>query len=129
MSSVYLVQARREQRHLDGSNGQLAREVAAALLGLGIGAGGEAADADDVSPAQVDVLLVKGRGLVVDVVGLREDLEARALERQSQRLCALAPASVGWRRPGTNIGANVVKVELAAGGALDVYSAGQLDGP
>lgn len=74
-----LVQAGGEEGDLDGADGELAGEVAGSLLGLGAGARGEAADADDVASSEVDVLLLESRGLVVDVVGLGEDLEAGVL--------------------------------------------------
>lgn len=67
------------------------------------------------------MLLVKGRGVGPDVVGLGQHLEARALQGVS------AAGGRGGAGAGpTDLGADVVKVELVAGRALDVDAAGEL---
>lgn len=100
-----LVQAGGQKSDLDGADGQLAGEVALALLLGRVGAGGEAADADDVAAAEVKVLLIEGDGLCVTKVCLGEDLETGSL------------------------GADVVEIELAACGATNVDAAGELNLP
>lgn len=89
---TYLVQARRQEGDFNGGDGQLAREIAAALLGLWVGAGREASDANDVASPEVDVLLIEVGGVLTDIVGLGEHLEPRALQRVSL-------VGAGARRP------------------------------
>lgn len=74
-----LVQAGGQKNHLTGSDRQLAREVASALLVLGVGTRGVATDTDDIATAQVNVLLLEVRGVGVSVFGLRKDLQTDTL--------------------------------------------------
>ncbi len=82
------MQARRQENKLAGGNGQLTGELALALLGLGVGTGRVTADADNITAADVDVLVLEAGDAFTEVVGLSEDLESGALRRVSAVPCA-----------------------------------------
>lgn len=98
------MQAWGKENDFSSGDGQLAGLVALALLLLGVRSAGITAYTDDITTAQMYVLGLEIGSTFLYFLGLGEDLQPGAL------------------------GTEVVEEKLRAGGPLDEYPAGKLDG-